>query len=74
VQVCSLVHVCLSRLYTTGDLLPLYARVNGLQNFLQDKNSTATEVGLSSTLLLSCRLDCQPCVASCWVHALHPGW
>ena len=44
-QVCSLVYVCLSRLYTTGDLLPLYARVNGLQVFLQDKNSTASEVG-----------------------------
>jgi hypothetical protein len=45
-QVCSLVNVCLSRLYTTGDLLPLYARVNGLQAFLQDRNSTAPEASV----------------------------
>jgi hypothetical protein len=38
------VYVCLSRLYTSGDLLPLYSRVNELQGFLQDKNSTASEV------------------------------
>lgn len=43
-QVCSLVYVCLSRLYTTGDLLPVYSRVNELQVFLQDKHSTAPEV------------------------------
>jgi hypothetical protein len=44
-QVRSLVCSCLARLYTAGDLLPLFSRINGLQGFLQDKHSTATEVG-----------------------------
>lgn len=43
-QVCNLVYVCLSRLYTHGDLLPLYSQLAAMQAFLQDKNSTASEV------------------------------
>eukprot|EP00878_Enallax_costatus_P025611 GHUV01027417.1.p1 GENE.GHUV01027417.1~~GHUV01027417.1.p1 ORF type:complete len:158 (+),score=37.41 GHUV01027417.1:558-1031(+) len=40
----NLVAVCLAKLYTAGDLLPLYSKVNILQTFLQDKNNTAAEV------------------------------
>eukprot|EP00882_Tetradesmus_deserticola_P004613 GHRQ01004862.1.p1 GENE.GHRQ01004862.1~~GHRQ01004862.1.p1 ORF type:complete len:134 (+),score=61.09 GHRQ01004862.1:329-730(+) len=40
----NLVATCLSRLYAAGDMLPLFSSVYALQTFLQDKNSTATEV------------------------------
>eukprot|EP00879_Flechtneria_rotunda_P018180 GHRR01019068.1.p1 GENE.GHRR01019068.1~~GHRR01019068.1.p1 ORF type:complete len:279 (+),score=119.00 GHRR01019068.1:164-1000(+) len=40
---CHLAAVCLSRLYTAGDLLPLFSRINSLQTFLQDKSNTASE-------------------------------
>jgi hypothetical protein len=43
-QVRNLVATCLSRLYAAGDMLPLFSSVYALQTFLQDKNSTATEV------------------------------
>lgn len=37
----NLVCSCLARLYASGDLLPLFSRVNALQTYLQDKSSAA---------------------------------
>jgi hypothetical protein len=41
VQVRVLINNCLVKMYTGGDLLPLYSRVSSLQSFLQDKNAAA---------------------------------
>eukprot|EP00775_Hariotina_reticulata_P011788 gene11788-11933_t len=53
----NLVALCLSRLYLTGDLLPLFSRVNTLQIFLQDKNNPAPEVIRLSVLELLAHLE-----------------